>query len=145
MNKCMSCNGHITFGTPFVSVNLHRETFDGDKVKVIEAGSLIMWCDQCACDRFSFVCADDPRRYEIPVPVEDDGKMPRGPHAAPAAESPSEANVMDMIEVYLEGLSQDNPAITEEVRAHIHSLVADGNATFLTILLETIRSGLADS
>lgn len=145
MNRCMSCNGHIAFGTPFVSLNLHRETFDGDKVKVIEAGSLMMWCDQCACDHFSFVCADDPRRYDIPVPVEDDGDMPRGPHWTPAAERLTTANVMDMIEVYLEGLAQDDPAITEEVRTHIHSLVADGNATFLTILLEATQNGLADS
>jgi hypothetical protein len=145
MNRCMSCNGHIAFGTPFVSLNLHRETFDGDAVNVIEASGLIMWCDQCACDRFSFVCADDPRQNAIPVSIEEDGKMPRSPHATPTAESPSKANVMDMIEVYLEGLSQDNPAITEQVRTHIHSLVADGNATFLTILLVAIRNGLADS
>ena len=146
MDRCMSCNGHIAFGTSFVSLNLHRETFDGDKVKVIEAGSLMMWCEQCAHDHFSFVCADNPRRYEIPVPVEDDGKMPRGPHATPAAAVGStRADVLDTIEAYLAGLSQDNPAITEEVRAHIHSLVADGNVKFLTILLEAIRNGLADS
>jgi hypothetical protein len=145
MNKCMACSGDIAFGTPFVSLNLHRETFDGDGVNVIEARGLIMWCEQCACDRFSFVCADDPRRCAIPVPIEDDGKMPCGPHAALAAESPSEVNILDTIEVYLAGLAQDDPAITEGVRAHIHSLVADGNATFLTILLEAIRNGLADS
>ena len=145
MNRCMACDCHIAFGTPFVSLNLHRETFDGDKIDVIEAGTLIMWCNQCACDRFSFVCADDPRRYAIPVSIEEDGKMPRGPHATPPAESPSEVNVMDTIEVYLAGLSQSDPAITEEVRTHIHSLVSDGNATFLTILLEAIRGGLAGS
>ena len=54
-------------------------------------------------------------------------------------------NVMDTIEVYLAGLVQDDPAITEEVRVHIHSLVSNGNATLLRILLEAIRSGLADS
>ena len=145
MNKCMSCNGHIAFGTPFVSLNLHRETFDGDKVKVIEAQLLAMWCDQCACDRLGSVCVDDPRRYGIPVPVEDDGKKSSERHATLAVESPSEANVMDTIEVYLAGLLQDDPAITEEVRDYIHSFVADGNATFLTILLETIRNGFADS
>ena len=141
----MACNGDIAFGTPFVSLNLHRETFDGSRVKVIEAGTLIMWCDQCAFEHFSFVCADDPRRLEIPVLVEDDGKMPCSPHAAPVAENPGEANIMDTIEVYLAGLSQDDPAITEEVRALIHSLVADGNAKFLEVLLKAIRSELADS
>ena len=145
MNRCMACNGDIAFGTPFVSLNLHKETFDGDKVKVIEANSLIMWCDQCACDRFSFVCADDPRRHEVPVSLEDDGKMPRGLHATPAAEGPTKTDAMDTIEVYLAGLAKNDPAITEEVRDHIHSLVALGNATLLAILLEAIRNRIADS
>ncbi|NQT12678.1 MAG: hypothetical protein HQ582_08015 [Planctomycetes bacterium] len=71
--------------------------------------------------------------------------MPRGPHATLAAGSPSEANVTDTIEVYLAGLAQDDPVIMEEVRAHMHSLVADGNTAFLTILLGAIRDRLADS
>ena len=146
MDRCMSCNGHIAFGTPFVSLNLHRETFDGDKVEVIEAGSLMMWCEQCACDRFSFVCADDPRRCAIPVSIEEDGDMPSDLDATRvAAVGSTKADAMDTIEVYLAGLAKDDSAITEEARAHIHSVVADGNATFLTILLEAIRNGLADS
>ena len=52
---------------------------------------------------------------------------------------------MDTIKVYLAGLAQDDPAIVEEVRDHMHSLVADGSAAFLTVLLEAIRDGLADS
>lgn len=133
------------FCPPLVSLNLHRETFDGNKVDVIEADGLIIWCDRCARVHFGFVCADAPRHYEISVPIEDDGKNLHELHATLALEVPSEVNVMDMIEVYLEGLSQDNPAITDEVRAHIHSLITDGNAEFLTILLEAIRDGLADS
>ena len=145
MNRCMSCNGHIAFGTPFVSLNLHRETFDGDEVKVIEAQLLMMWCDGCAREHFGFVCADDPRRYAIPVSIEEDGKMPRGPHSTLAAEDPNEVNILDTIEVYMAGLAQSDLAITEEVRTHIHSLVSDGNATFLEVLLKAIRSGLGDS
>jgi hypothetical protein len=140
----MSCNGHIPFGTPFVSLNLHRETFDGDKVKVIEGQLLLMWCDQCARNHFESVCVDNSSQHQSPACSGDDGKKPLDPHATLAAASPTTANVMNTIEVYMAGLAQNDPAIMEEVRDHIHSLVAEGNATFLTVLLEAIRDGLAD-
>jgi len=51
-------------------------------------------------------------------------------------------NVIDTFDVYLAGLECDDPEIVEEVRTHLQSRLADGNAKLLTILLEAMRSGL---
>ena len=145
MDKCMSCTDKILPGAPYVSLNLHRETFDGETVKVIEAHVLRIWCEHCALGVFGSVCCDDSYERRDSDPG-DKGETPSVPSQGQVAVDGSlPADLVDTIEVYLVGLAIDDPAITEEVRQHILSLAGDGNAEFLTVLLKAIRDGLADS
>ena len=145
MDKCMTCGERLLAGKPYVSLCLHRETCYGNEVQVIEANVLQIWCESCALRIFGSVCyegscsqqssEDKDVEQMLASLFEDDAPPECPPSAAP----------MDTIKVYLAGLADEDPNITEEVRGHMQSLVADGNAEFLTVVLEAIRDGLPDS
>ena len=145
MDKCMACGEQLLAGKPYVSLRLHREACDGTGVQVIEANVLQIWCESCALRIFGSVCYEGSCEHQCPEDKEIEEMLAILNKDDAAADSPPQTNLVDTIEVYLAGLAKDDPDITEEVRGHMLSLVADGNARFLTVLMTAVRNGLADS
>ena len=145
MDKCMTCGDQLVAGKPYVSLRLHREACDGTGVQVFEANVLRIWCEGCALRVFESVCFDDSCEQESSRDKDLEEMLAMLDEDDPPSKSQPSVAPMDTIKVYLAGLAEENPDITEEVRGHMQSLIAQGNAKFLTVLLEAIRDGLPDS
>ena len=145
MDKCMTCGGRLLAGKPYVSLCLHRETCDGNEIQVIEANVLRIWCEGCALRVFGSVCYEGSCPQQSSEDKEVEEMLAFLSEDDVTEESRPSADPMNTIKVYLAGLAAEDPNITEEVRGHMQCLVADGNAEFLTVLLEASRDGLSDS
>ena len=145
MNKCMTCGERLLAGKPYVSLCLHRETCDGNEVQVIEANVLQIWCESCALGVFGSVCYEGSCPQQSSEDKEVEEMLAFLFEDDVTEESRPSADPMNTIKVYLAGLEDEDPNITEEVRGHMQSLIAQGNAKFLVVLMTAVRDGLADS